>query len=262
MNGLPRTVALIPARGGSKRIPRKNIRNFFGHPLIAHTIALAKESELFSRVIVSTECPETARIALYYGAEVPFMRPLEMSLDSSMDIEWVDYTVRKLEESDDQFDSFSILRPTSPLRTPQMLQNALNMFRAHSQFDSLRAIEKCSEHPYKMWKIKDDGMDPLFTSPNPKLPYHSSPYQSLPKVYVQNASLEIAWVKSLKESVTIAGNKVQPFITEGYEGADINTEKDWVYIEHLVLNEKAKLRDIPRKSYFRAKEHSHESELY
>ncbi|MGD9137316.1 MAG: acylneuraminate cytidylyltransferase family protein, partial [Desulfobacterales bacterium] len=111
-------VALIPARSGSKRVPDKNIRPLAGHPLIAYSITAALQSRVFSAVIVSTDSNRYADIAEYYGAEVPFMRPADFAGDSSPDIEWVTYTMDQLRKTGRKYDCFSILRPTSPFRTP------------------------------------------------------------------------------------------------------------------------------------------------
>ena len=158
----PTVVALIPARAGSKRVPGKNIRRLKGHPLIAYTIAAATQSQVFSAVIVSTDSEEVADIARYYTAEVPFLRPPEYATDKSPDIEWIDYTLRRLNNLGREFDCFSILRPTSPCRQPQTIQRAWQAFLAQTdQVDSLRAVEKCQQHPGKMWVLKGNLMKPL-----------------------------------------------------------------------------------------------------
>ncbi|WP_293117661.1 hypothetical protein, partial [Moorena sp. SIO3E8] len=158
----PTVVALIPARAGSKRVPGKNIRPLKGHPLIAYTIAAATQSQVFSAVIVSTDSEEVAEIARYYNAEVPFLRPPEYASDKSPDIEWIDYTLRRLNNLGREFDCFSILRPTSPCRQPQTIQRAWHAFLAQAdQVDSLRAVEKCQQHPGKMWVLKGNLMKPL-----------------------------------------------------------------------------------------------------
>ena len=116
----PQTVvALIPARSGSKRVQDKNIRPLAGHPLIAYTIMAARASRVFDAVIVSTDSEAYAQIARKYGAEIPFLRPAEIAGDLSPDIEWVEYTLKKLQSEGREFDVFSILRPTSPFRLPR-----------------------------------------------------------------------------------------------------------------------------------------------
>src|ERR1051325_3707005 len=118
---MPSAVALIPARQGSKRVPGKNIRFLNGHPALAYTIPPALESGVFDAVLVSTDSDETAAIARYYGAEVPFLRPAAFATDTSPDIEWVDYTLRELNTRGRRWDAFSLLRPTSPFRTPDTI---------------------------------------------------------------------------------------------------------------------------------------------
>jgi CMP-N-acetylneuraminic acid synthetase len=245
----PTIVALIPARAGSKRVPDKNIRSLAGHPVIAYTIAAALGSEIFSDVIVSTDLEQYAEIARYYGAEVPFLRPSEMAGDVSPDIEWLAYTLKKLAEDGRNYDCFSILRPTSPFRLPQTIQRAWQTFLTEEGVDSLRAVEKCRQHPGKMWIVRQRRMVPLLPLSPPELPWHSSQYQSLPEVYVQNASLEIAWTKVVFEDNTIAGTVLMPFVTEKYEGFDVNSAYDWDMAKHLVTSGKAQLPAIPQDPY-------------
>jgi len=226
-------VALIPARSGSKRVVDKNIRELAGHPLIAYTVTAAIKSCVFDDVIVSTDSDEYADIAKKYGAEVPFLRPESIAGDVSPDIEWVTFTLDKLRQQGREYDCFSILRPTSPFRKPETIQRAWSLFKKNYA-DSLRAVEKCSQHPGKMWVVRDKLMYPLLPYGPTEQPWHSSQYQSLPEIYVQNASLEIAWSKVVFEDKSIAGNIVMPFLTEENEGFDVNTEYDWRIAEEMV----------------------------
>lgn len=240
----PSIIALIPARSGSKRVADKNIRPLAGHPVIAYTIAAAKRSGIFSAVVVSTDSNEYANVARNYGAEVPFLRPAEISGDLSPDIEWVEFTLKKLKELGHEYDCFSILRPTSPFRSPETIQRAWNEFLSEEGVDSLRAVEKCREHPGKMWVIRGKRMMPLLPVSPAELPWHSTPYQALPEVYTQNASLEIAYSRVVFEGRTIAGEVVMPFLTQGYEGFDVNRPYDWQLAEELVKTGQAKLPEI------------------
>ena len=245
----PTIVGLIPARAGSKRVPDKNIRPLAEHPVIAYTIAAALQSEVFADVIVSTDSEQYAEIARYYGAEVPFLRPSELAGDVSPDIEWLAYTLKKLKENGRQYDCFSILRPTSPFRLAETIQRAWQAFMAQDGVDSLRAVEKCQQHPGKMWVVRGNRMLPLLSLSPPEQPWHSSQYQSLPEVYVQNASLEIAWTRVVLEEGTIAGNVLMPFFTKGYEGFDVNNPYDWNLAEHLVSNGDGKLPAVLKNTY-------------
>jgi len=245
----PTIVALIPARAGSKRVPDKNIRPLAGHPVMAYTIAAALESDVFSDVIVSTDSEKYAEIARYYGADVPFMRPPGLAGDVSPDIEWLEYTLKRLQEIGCEYDCFSILRPTSPFRLPETIQRAWHAFLAEEGVDSLRAVEKCQQHPGKMWVVRGSRMMPLLPLSPPEQPWHSSQYQSLPEVYVQNASLEIAWTRVVLQERTIAGRVLMPFFTKEYEGFDVNNPYDWGLAEHLVKNGDAQLPFVPKSPY-------------
>jgi CMP-N,N'-diacetyllegionaminic acid synthase len=244
-----RIIAMIPARAGSKRVTGKNIKTLAGHPVMAYTISAAIQSGIFSAVLVSTDSEEYAKIASYYGAEVPFLRPIEFAGDLSPDIEWLDFTLRRLMEMGRTYDCFSILRPTSPFRLPETIQRAWKEFQAEAGVDSLRAVEKCKQHPGKMWVLRGQRMFPLLTIAPENPPWHSTPYQALPVVYVQNASLEIAWTRVVLKENSIAGNILMPFLTQGYEGYDVNTSYDWAYAEELVRNGQARLPEITRQPY-------------
>lgn len=237
MDKTVKCLGLIPARSGSKRVPNKNIKMLGGHPLLAHTIDAALRSKVFSRVVVSTESEEIKKIALRYGAEVPFLRPAEFAADSSPDIEWASHLLRELKKAGDEADCFSILRPTSPFRKPETIQRAWKQFIDDAAADSLRAVEKCAQHPAKMWKVEGRRMRPLLVNPDVNgTPWHSMPYQKLPEIYVQNASLEIARCETVFKKGSIAGDEIMPFLTEEYEGFDINNLEDWVVAEYLVQN--------------------------
>jgi CMP-N-acetylneuraminic acid synthetase len=242
----PTIIGLIPARAGSKRVPDKNIRPLAGHPVMAYTIAAALDSGIFTDVIVSTDSEQYAEIARHYGAEVPFMRPVELAGDVSPDIEWIEYTLKRLEKDGRTYDCFSILRPTSPFRQPETIQRAWKAFLAEDGVDSLRAVERCRQHPGKMWVIRSKRMMPLLPLSPPEQPWHSSQYQALPEVYVQNASLEIAWTRVVLQEQTIAGTVLMPFLTEGYEGFDVNDPYDWDLAEHLVKNISAQLPRVSK----------------
>ncbi len=245
----PGVVALIPARAGSKRVVGKNIRPLAGHPLLAYTIAAALASGVFDAVIVSTDSEQYAEIARYYGAEVPFLRSPAYAGDLSPDIEWVESTLQRLRAEGRPFECFSILRPTSPFRQAETIQRAWKQFGREVGIDSLRAVEKCKQHPGKMWVVRGARMTPLLPLGPSAQPWHSSQYQSLPEVFVQNASLEIAWSRVVFEGRTIAGQVLAPFLTEGHEGVDVNDEKDWWYAEHLVATGAARLPVVTRPPY-------------
>jgi len=243
------TVCLIPARSGSKRIANKNIMDINGHPLLAYTISTAINSGVFDAIIVSTNSTEYADIAKHYGAEVPFLRPSEFSEDLSPDIEWVKYTLNELLARGRNFDHFSILRPTSPFRTEATIRRAMVQFSECTYADSIRAVELCTQHPGKMWTIVDNFLIPLLPAQSEGVEWYSSPTQSLPKVWVQNASLEIARTNCVTELNSISGKRILSFKTLYPEGLDLNTPADEVVLRSLVGSSPFLLPKISQSPY-------------
>lgn len=243
------TVAFVPARSGSKRIPHKNIKNLGEHPMLAYSIVSAIESGIFDTVICATDDEKYAEIAQYYGAEVPFLRSKEIAGDKSPDIEWLHWILNALKEAGRSYDIFSILRPTNPFRQASTIRRAWDHFINDPQIDSIRAVEKCKQHPGKMWKIGGDRMSPLFPFEIDGTPWHSSQYANLPEVYIQNASLEISWAKNVLEKKLIAGNIVKPFISNGLEGFDVNDPEDFDLSELYIANKTGILQEIKIKPF-------------
>ncbi len=222
-----RVIALIPARSRSIRIKDKNIKKLNNIPLIAYTIKTAIDSKIFNRIIVSTDSLKYANLSKKFGAEIPFLRPKKISNSTNTDFEWISYTLNKLLNNHKEYDYFCILRPTSPFRTVKMLKSAWRNIKKQNNADSIRAVELCNQHPFKMWKYKQQIIEPIFKKKINSQPSHSVQYASLPKIYVQNASLEITKISVLKRYKNITGNKIIPFFTKNYEGFDINTPLDW-----------------------------------
>lgn len=235
-------IALIPARSGSERVKNKNIKNLGNHPLIAHTIKSAKMSKIFDRIIVSTDSVRYKMISKKYGAEVPFLRPKNISQSNSPDYEWVNFTIEKLlNDENKEYSFFFILRPTSPFRSPKTIIRAWKLFKKNKHAESLRAVEICKQHPYKMWIKNKKFIDPLINKKKFQQPFYNMQFKSLPKIYVQNASLEISKVSVLNKYETITGKKIIPFFTKDYEGFDINSEYDFKYAKFLLRHKKVKL---------------------
>jgi N-acylneuraminate cytidylyltransferase len=244
-----RVVALIPARSRSKRVPDKNIKVLGNHPLMAYTIAAARASGVFTDIICVTDSAHYAAIASHYGAVVPALRPASTASDTSADIEWVTWALDLLAQNSQTFDAFSILRPTSPFRQAHTITQAWDAFATDGNADSLRAVSLCSEHPGKMWVLDESRMTPLLPNKIGDVPWHSNQYATLPKIYVQNASLEIAWVSVVKSFGTISGESVMPHISSGLEGFDINSPEDWLIAEHYLAQGLASLPQISSASF-------------
>ena len=225
-----KTIALIPARSGSKRVPGKNVRLLAGHPLLAYSIAAARESGVINRIIVSTDEVNTAEIARSYGAEVPGLRPANASEDSADDYAWVSHAVEHwIPGETDQ--ALAILRPTSPLRSGESIRSALQLLNETPWADSIRAVKPVTEHPGKMWRLGPSGEASTYLDQGGA---YNGPTQALEKLWVQASSLEIVWQASLEKYESIAGERVLGFELPGEESRDINTESDWTMMEALV----------------------------
>ena len=236
-------IALIPARGGSKRIPNKNTKMLSGHPLIAHTINAARKSGIFDRIMVSTDDFAIAEIAKQYGAEIPTMRPAELAADTSPDIDLITYSVR--EWGIDEDSTLTILRPTSPLRKSATIKSAVEALQFAVWADSLRAMQKVSEHPGKMWRVNpSDEAIPFLEQHGRAVPTHSSPTNTLERVWVQNASLEVVRVETIVNKRSLAGDRVLKFEMPGLEGFDLNTVSDWEYLEFLIQSDSSLISPI------------------
>ena len=232
---------IIPARSGSKSIKNKNIYPLNKIPLICYSIRTSKLSKLIDRTFVLTDSRKYAKISIKYGAKVPFLRPNNISTSHSADYEWVNFTIKKLKKMGFFFSHFFILRPTNPFRTSSTILRAWNQFKRHKNADSLRAVETCNQHPGKMWLKSKRFIKPFFPGKKHNQPYYNLQFKSLPKVLVQNASLEISKVKVLSLYKSITGKKIIPFYTTDVEGFDINYQYDLEYGNFLVRKNKIKI---------------------
>ncbi|MDC3348801.1 acylneuraminate cytidylyltransferase family protein [Flavobacteriaceae bacterium] len=229
-----KNIAFIPARSGSKRIKDKNIKKLSGKPLLSYTVESALNSGFYSKVFIVTDSEKYAKIATSFGAELLKLRPSNISGDNSPDIEWVKWMFNILEEKKIEFDTFSILRPTSPFRTKNTYIRAFNLFFSNTNIHSLRAVELVDQHPGKMWVTTDDTMVPLLPFKNNNVPWHSNQKSLLPKIYIQNASFEIAWKDTVVKYDSISGSIVVPFISLKNEGFDINEPIDFKNAEKII----------------------------
>ena len=245
---MPSVIAFIPARSGSERVPQKNVRRLAGHPLLAYAIATAEQASVFDRIVCSTDSDEIAEIARWYGAEVPFLRPQEYATATSPDIEWLTYTLGALPE---RYDLFALIRATNPFRGPDAVRRGLEQLLTTPEADSIRAVELVKQHPGKMWELAEDGrtMRPLLEQSALDVAWHAGQYQALPRVYVQNSALEIAWCRVVDETGTREGRVLAPFFTQGYEGFNVDDEDDWQRAERLVTAGVVALPAIERQPY-------------
>jgi CMP-N-acetylneuraminic acid synthetase len=195
-------------------------------------------------VIVSTDSEDIAEAAARYGAEVPGLRPAEIASSTSPDIEWVRHVLGGLATEHREPELFSILRPTSPFRGADTIRRAHDELLSRAEADSIRAVERCKQHPGKMWTLDGELMRPLLPQSEEGVPTHSRQYQDLPEVFVQNSSLEIAWTRTVTEQGSIAGDTVAPFFTDGAEGFTIDYEGDWFEAERMLAEGEATLPSV------------------
>jgi N-acylneuraminate cytidylyltransferase len=228
-------LALIPARGGSKGIPRKNIRNFAGYPLIVWSIAAAKQSDLVTRVIVSTDDEEIAAVAREWGAETPFLRPAELAQDKTTDLPVFEHAIQWLEENEGYKPEIVIqLRPTSPIRPKGMLDHAIRILLEHQDADCVRGVVPAGQNPFKMWRFngEDKPIQPLLEVDGITEPYNA-PRQILPPVYWQTGHIDAICISTIKEKHSLTGDVIYPLVIDPRYTVDIDNLSDWAKYEAL-----------------------------
>jgi N-acylneuraminate cytidylyltransferase len=230
-------LALIPARGGSKSIPRKNFRPFAGHPLIAYSIAAGLQSDLVGRVIVSTDDEEIAAVARQYGAETPFLRPAELAQDQTTDFPVFTHALDWLQEHESyQPDIIVQLRPTSPVRPVGCVDQAVQLLLDHPEADSVRGVVPSGQNPHKMWRIGEDGrMLPLLEVPGIAEPYNA-PRQALPPTFWQTGHIDAIRLATITQKNSLSGDVVWPLMIEPRYTVDIDNLNDWLRAEWLVAH--------------------------
>jgi CMP-N,N'-diacetyllegionaminic acid synthase len=207
-------LALIPARGGSKALPRKNLRLLAGRPLIAYSIEVALAADTVTRTIVSTDDVEIAEVARGEGAEVPFMRPVEFAQDDSPDLDAFRHALEWLAGNDDYRPDLVVhLRPTHPVRRPARVDEAVRTLAADPEADSLRSVSWPTQTPYKMWRISGRYMEPLVRIEGAPDSY-SRPRQTLPEVWWQNGYVDVIRPRTILERRSMSGERILPFVIE------------------------------------------------
>ena len=233
----PEILAVIPARGGSKSIPHKNSKLFAGHPLVAFSIAAARQSQAVNRVIVSTDDPEIAEIAQHYGAEVPFFRPPELAQDDTPDLPVFQHALRFLHKKEGYRPEIVVqLRPTSPLRPRELVNQAIEILKANSSLDSVRGVVPAGQNPYKMWTINDEGsLRPLLAHADFAESYNS-PRQALPATYWQTGHVDAIRTSIIVEKGSMSGSLIWPLLIDPQYTVDIDMEGDWRRAEWLAYS--------------------------
>ena len=237
-------LALVPARGGSKSIPGKNIKLVAGKPLISYSIAHALASQLITRVIVSTDSEEIAEIARAHGAETPFLRPAKISGDCAVDVEFHRHALDWLADNEDYRPDMVVnLRPTHPVRRSQTIDRAIETFASSPDADSLRSVRLAETSPYKMWRIGEDGFAISVAPIEGMAEPYNMPRQKLPMVYWQDGYVDVTRPEVIISQNSTTGRRILPFLIEE-ECVDIDYEDEIPEAERL-LTGKAPNADEP-----------------
>lgn len=232
----PSVLVIIPARGGSKGIPGKNIKSFAGYPLIAWSIAAAKKSKYSPRIIVSTDDERIADIARLWGAETPFLRPPEFALDNSTDLPVFVHALEWLKENENYHPDLIIqLRPTSPIRPISCVDDAIAVMFAHPDADSVRGVVPAGQNPHKMWRLDPEGKKPmrnLLDVQGINEPYNA-PRQILPNIFWQTGHIDVIRPKVILNG-SMSGTNIYPLLIDPAFTVDLDNLNDWTRAEWLV----------------------------
>ncbi|GMQ55721.1 hypothetical protein AN1V17_01130 [Vallitalea sediminicola] len=227
-------VALIPARGGSKRIKNKNLRSINGKPLIGYAIEHALSSTRIDEVYVSTDSEVIADVGKNYGAKIPFLRPEELAKDSSTDYDVFKHFLEWYKNENGVYPKLIVqIRATSPLREPMMIDKAIEIIENDSKADSLRSVSKPHQTPYKMWRIENNFLKSIIEYDNEG--FYDMPTQSLPTVYGQDGFVDIIKPRTIIELKSMAGENIIGF-TEHKMAIDIDNIKD-LHLAELIMKD-------------------------
>lgn len=226
---MPNIIALIPARSGSKGVPHKNIRDLAGHSLLEWSIAACRQSQLIDRTIVSTDSEVYAELSIKKGAEAPFLRPAEISGDQSSDYDFIKHALDWLSQNGYIPDYVVHIRPTTPLRNPMLIDQAIQNFINNPQATALRSVHPMSESAYKSFEIGSEGQLRRIGSVSTDLDASNQARQDFPKTYIANGYVDVLSSTFIINNQLIHGNYVVPFITP--VAHEVDTEEDFSYLE-------------------------------
>lgn len=226
-----RILGIIPARGGSKGIPRKNVRLLAGKPLLYYTAEAALASSLLTRVILSTDDLEIAEIGKNCGLEVPFIRPSELAKDDTPTLPVIQHAVHFIEENEDKFDAICLLQPTNPLRTTKTIEECIKLYQ-ENKADSVITILQVPHiyNPYWVYLENEEGnLELCMGNKNP-----ISQRQLLPKAYHREGSIYITNRDVIINQNSLFGNKVFGFLIDKEKSVNVDTIEDWIQAEKII----------------------------
>ncbi len=225
-------VALVPARSGSKGVPDKNVRLLGDRPLLAWSVAAALRSSRIERVIVSTDSAHYADVAKRCGAEAPFLRPPELATDEAADIGMVSHTLDWLAERNEEPDILVHLRPTTPFRSPGLIDKSIDLFTNHGEATALRSVHKMSTTAYKSMEITDEGILRQLGSDRTELDPANAPRQAFPVTYLANGYVDVLGTSFIRTTGLLHGDHVIPFLTP--LAPEVDTEDDFEFLVHYL----------------------------
>ena len=225
-----RILAIIPARGGSKGIPHKNITNLCGKPLIAYTIEAAKQSEYIDTVIVSTDDVDIQRISEEYGASVPFLRDAKIASDEATTISVIVDAVERLKEKEQIFDAVVLLQPTSPLRTTEEIDVAIDVF-FQNEMKGVVSVNVAEVSPFLLRTIKGSQLQRIISENS------TIRRQDMPTYYEVNGAIYINAISDIKESLSFNDNPI-PYIMSCERSVDIDTWDDLEKAKYYLNNKR------------------------
>ena len=223
-------LAIIPARGGSKGIPGKNIKEFAGKPLIVHSIEASLKCPLVNRTVVSTDDDKIAEISKAHGAQV-IKRPDELATDASLVIDAIKYTVRKVEEEGDEIDIVILLEPTSPFRRAEDLEKCIQVL-LENKADSVATFTNSNISPNRLWRVSGDVVEPYIEGAVPWLPRQKQPRAHELTGQIYGLSKKILFEK--EDSISLLLGRKSAVITPRETALDIDTELDFLVAEKIM----------------------------
>jgi len=228
-------LTIIPARGGSKGIKLKNLTKINGKPLVGFSIEHSLASKLINRTIVSTDNEEIAKVSEEYGAEIPIFRSKELAGDNILDLPVFEHMLNYLKEEENYEPEIVVhLRPTSPYRKVEWIDSAIELLIKNTSADSIRSVSEPSQHPYRIFEIKNKFLFPLMHDRHPE------PYllrrQDLPKMFYYNCVIDVTKPSTIFNKKSMTGNKILPYIMETEDSIDIDNPMDLEFAKFFLKN--------------------------
>lgn len=227
-------LAIVPARGGSKGLPGKNVRLLAGKPMLAYTLESAQACERIARTIVSTDDVDIAAVARRYGAETPFIRPAELAGDMVTDLPVFQHALRWLQDHEGYApDVVAHLRPTAPLRRAEHIRAGIERL-LETGADSVRSVCRAGQHPHKMWMVDRGWLTPYIHSDQAIPEAYNLPRQQLPEAFVQNGSVDVMWRSTIMDLNSMTGRRIAALVMEPLESVNVDDEIDFITAEVLL----------------------------